>query len=168
MSAQTFPNPFKTELPTGQPLIIMSRIFDAPLALVWKVWTEKEHVAQWWGFPDTHNEVVEYDVRARGKWRIVSTQPDGSKFVFYGTYLAVEPKVLIRNTFAVEDMNEEDERYYEEHHFEARDGKTQYRSVSNFPDIASRDALVETGMEEGANASMVTFDAILERLKEQK
>jgi uncharacterized protein YndB with AHSA1/START domain len=62
MNAQTFPNPFKTELPADQPLIIMSRTFDAPLALVWKVWTEKEHVAYWFG-PREDNEVVEYDVR---------------------------------------------------------------------------------------------------------
>ena len=49
MTTQTFANPFKTELPDDEPLIIMSRTFDAPLALVWKVWTEKEHVAHWWG-----------------------------------------------------------------------------------------------------------------------
>lgn len=164
MNLETFPNPFKTELPADQPLIIMSRTFDAPLALVWKVWTQPEHVAYWWG-PHETNRVAEYDVRTGGKWRIVSTMPDGAEVTFFGTYLAVEPNRLIRNTFVVEGMFEEDQRYYEEHHFEERDGKTFYRSVSNYPDFEMRNATVDTGMEWGANASMVKFDAILDRLK---
>jgi uncharacterized protein YndB with AHSA1/START domain len=163
MDAQNFPNPFKTEAPANEPLIIMTRSFSAPLALVWKVWTEAEHVAQWWG-PHAGNNVVEYDIRTGGKWRIHSTMPDGSTITFFGTYLAVEPKSLVRNTFVVEGMFPEDERYYEEHHFEERDGKTHYRSISNFPNIEMRNATIDTGMEWGANVSMVKFDEILERL----
>ena len=163
MNDQSFPNPFKTELPANEPLIIMSRTFDAPLELVWKVWTEKEHVARWWGFGN--NDVIEYDVRPGGKWRIVGLSPDGTKWVMFGTYLAVEPKTMIRNTFVVEGAFEEDERYYEEHHFEERDSKTFYKSISNFPDFEMRNATVDTGMEWGANVSMAQFDVILERLK---
>lgn len=165
MDAQTFSNPFKTELPDDQPLIVMSRTFDAPLALVWKVWTDSQHVAQWWG-PHETNRVLSYDVRTGGKWRIVSTMPDGAEMTFFGTYLAVEPTTMIRNTFVVEGMFEEDPRYYEEHQFEERDGKTHYRSVSNFPDFEMRNATVDTGMEWGANASMAKLDAILEQLKQ--
>ena len=164
MDAQTFSNPFKTEVPADQPLIIMSRTFDAPLELVWTVWTRPEHVAYWFG-PHAANEIVEYDVRTGGKWRVVSAMPDGSRIVFFGTYLAVEPKSMIRNTFVVEGMFEEDARYYEEHHFEERDGKTFYRSVSNFPDFDMRNATIDSGMEWGANVSMVKFDEVLGRLK---
>lgn len=163
MNEQTFANPFKTELPADEPLIIMSRTFNAPLELVWKVWTQKEHVALWWGFGN--NEVIDYDVRTGGKWRIVGISPDETRWTMFGTYLAVEPKTMIRNTFVVEGMTEEDERYYEEHHFEERDGQTHYRSVSNFPDFEMRNAVVDTGMEFGANVSMAKFDTILEQLK---
>jgi uncharacterized protein YndB with AHSA1/START domain len=163
MNAQTFPNPFKTELPANEPLIIMSRTFDAPLELVWTVWTQPEHVAYWWG-PREDNEIVEYDVREGGKWRIISSMGDGDKVVFFGTYLVVEPKKMIRNTFVVEGQFEEDSRFYEEHHFEERDGKTHYRSISKVDSIDTRDAVVATGMEWGANASMVKFDEILERI----
>lgn len=31
--------------------IVITRVIDAPPALVWKAWTEPEHLAQWWG-PD--------------------------------------------------------------------------------------------------------------------
>lgn len=162
---QSFPNSFKTELPADQPLIIMSRTFDAPLDLVWKVWTQPEHVAYWFG-PRENNEIAEYDVRTGGKWRIISTMQDGSRIVFHGTYLAVEPRTMIRNTFVVEGQFEEDARFYEEHRFEERDGKTFYRSVSKLDSIEARDAVVASGMEWGANASMVKVDEILQRLKQ--
>ena len=31
--------------------LIVSRVFDAPIELVWKAWTDPEHVMRWWG-PD--------------------------------------------------------------------------------------------------------------------
>jgi len=165
MSVQTAPNLFKTELPDDAPLIIMTRTFDAPLALFWTVWTQPEHVAFWWG-PRQDNEILEFDVRTGGKWRIRSSMGDGSAVVFFGTYLAVEPRRLIRNTFVVEGLFEEDERYYEEHHFEECDGQVHYRSVSNFPDFGMRQSVIDSGMEWGANAAMDKVDAILARLQQ--
>jgi len=29
--------------------ILFTRVFDAPRELVWKAWTEREHVERWWG-----------------------------------------------------------------------------------------------------------------------
>jgi len=31
------------------PELTLTRIFDAPRSLVFKVWTEEAHVAKWWG-----------------------------------------------------------------------------------------------------------------------
>jgi uncharacterized protein YndB with AHSA1/START domain len=31
--------------------LIVTRVFDAPIELVWKAWTDPEHVMRWWG-PD--------------------------------------------------------------------------------------------------------------------
>jgi len=164
MNAQAQQNLFKTELPADEPLIIMSRTFDAPLHVLWAVWTQPEHVAYWWG-PREDNKVVEYDVRTGGKWRIVSTMSDGSGITFFGTYVAVTPQSMIRNTFVVEGMFEEDDRFYEEHHFEERDGKVFYRSVSRLESFEQRQGLVDSGMEQGANASMAKVDEILRRLQ---
>ena len=155
---------FKTELPADEPLIIMSRTFDAPLDLLWMVWTKPEHVAYWWG-PREDNEIVEYDVRTGGKWRIVSSMTDGDKVTFFGTYLEVIDKAMIRNTFVVEGMFEEDDRFYEEHHFDERDGKVFYRSVSKLENFEQRQGVIDSGMEWGANASMAKVDEILARLR---
>jgi uncharacterized protein YndB with AHSA1/START domain len=48
----------------------ITRVFDAPRELVWKVWTDPEHMKQWAGprqFMATH---VENDPRPGGKWRL--------------------------------------------------------------------------------------------------
>jgi uncharacterized protein YndB with AHSA1/START domain len=156
-------NLFKTELPADEPLIIMTRTFDAPLDLLWTVWTQPEHVAYWWG-PREDNRVVELDVRTGGRWRIVSSMGDGAEVVFFGTYLAVEPKTMIRNTFVVEGMFAEDDRFYEEHNFEERDGKVFYRSVSRLDSFETRQGVIDSGMEQGANASMAKVDELLRRL----
>lgn len=164
MTAQANQNLFKTELPADEPIIVMTRTFDAPLDLVWAVWTQPEHVAYWFG-PREDNEIVEYDVRPGGKWRIVSSMGDGSAVTFFGTYLAVTPKTMIRNTFVVEGMFEEDDRFYEEHNFEERDGKVFYRSVARLDSFEARQGVIDSGMEWGANASMAKVDELLERLK---
>lgn len=164
MNAHAQPNLFKTELPADEPVIIMTRTFDAPLALLWTVWTQPEHVAVWWG-PREDNEVVEYDVRTGGKWRIVSSMGDGDTVTFFGTYLEVIHHQLIRNTFVVEGMFDEDDRFYEQHNFEERDGKVLYRSVSRLESFEQRQGVIDSGMEHGANASMAKIDAILARLK---
>jgi uncharacterized protein YndB with AHSA1/START domain len=49
--------------------LTITRVFDAPRALVWKAWTGPEHLMNWWG-PRAHPaEKVEADVRVGGRWR---------------------------------------------------------------------------------------------------
>ena len=49
----------------------VTRVFDAPVALVWKMWTRPEHLVHWWK-PNGFNEgrIESLDVRPGGKWRI--------------------------------------------------------------------------------------------------
>jgi uncharacterized protein YndB with AHSA1/START domain len=50
---------------------VQSRVFRAPRELVWKVWTDPQHVAHWWGpngFTITNHEM---DVRPGGSWRFM-------------------------------------------------------------------------------------------------
>ncbi|WP_332702782.1 hypothetical protein, partial [Devosia sp.] len=85
-----------------------------------------------------------------------------------GTYLEVKPKTFIRNTFVVEGMYEEDDRFFEEHNFEERNGKVYYRSIARLESFEQRQGVIDSGMEWGANASMAKVDEILERLKAGK
>lgn len=48
----------------------MTRTVKAPIDLVWKVWTEPEHLIQWWG-PNGHTTTIdEMDFREGGQWKL--------------------------------------------------------------------------------------------------
>lgn len=64
----------------------VTRIFDAPVSRVWKVETEPEYFAQWFG---AKAGSVAMDVRTGGSWRAVVAAPDGSEFPLSGRYVDV-------------------------------------------------------------------------------
>ncbi len=57
-----------------------TRIYDAPRELVWKAWTEPEHLANWWGPDGFTNTIHEMDVRPGGAWNLVMHGPDGRDY----------------------------------------------------------------------------------------
>lgn len=57
--------------------ITMTRVLHAPRELVWKVWTDPEHIAKWWGPTGFTNTIHTMDVRAGGDWLFIMHGPDG-------------------------------------------------------------------------------------------
>ena len=57
--------------------LTITRVFDAPRALVFQAWTDAKHLAQWWGPRDFTNPVCEIEARAGGAIRIHMRGPDG-------------------------------------------------------------------------------------------
>lgn len=73
-----------------------SRVFDAPRDLVWKMWTDPEHVAQWYGPRGYRTTIHEMDVRPGGHWRFILHGPDGQDYQNHNVYLeVVEPERLV-------------------------------------------------------------------------
>lgn len=56
------------------------REFDAPRDLVWQVWTDPKHLAQWWGPNGFTTTTSSFDMRAGGEWRFVMHGPDGRDY----------------------------------------------------------------------------------------
>jgi uncharacterized protein YndB with AHSA1/START domain len=48
--------------------LVVRRIIDAPVELVWKAWTDTEHVKRWWGPKDYTSPVCKIDLRVGGKF----------------------------------------------------------------------------------------------------
>jgi uncharacterized protein YndB with AHSA1/START domain len=78
-------------VPADDAVIVMTRIFDAPRALVWEAMTEPRHVAQWWGGPGFTNPICEMDVRPGGLWRHVMRFPDGGELHMNFVFVEVDP-----------------------------------------------------------------------------
>lgn len=76
--------------------IIIARVFDAPRALVWKAWTEREHIVQWWGPTGFTNTTQTMEVRPGGVWLHVMHGPDGTDYPNKITFIeVVKPELLI-------------------------------------------------------------------------
>ena len=92
--------------PTERELVIM-RVFDAPRELVWKAWTERERLMQWFGPKGFTMRTATLDLRPGGVFHYCLQSPDGQdvcgKFV-YREIVAPERIVLV-NSFSDEKGN---------------------------------------------------------------
>ena len=64
----------------GDREMVATRIFAATRELVFKMWTEPEHIAKWWGPNGFTNTIHEMDVRPGGAWRFIMHGPDGTDY----------------------------------------------------------------------------------------
>jgi uncharacterized protein YndB with AHSA1/START domain len=60
--------------------IRISRVLDAPVALVWELWTDAEHIKNWWGPNDFTNTISKMEVQPGGEWNLVMHGPDGTDY----------------------------------------------------------------------------------------
>jgi uncharacterized protein YndB with AHSA1/START domain len=75
----------------GLPELRLRRGFDAPKRLMFRLWTEPEHIRRWWGPRDFSVPHVEFDARPGGKLRIDFRGPDGVTFPNHGEVREVVP-----------------------------------------------------------------------------
>ena len=58
----------------------ISRLLNAPIALVWEVWTDPEHIKNWWGPNGFTNTITQMKVEPGGEWNLVMHGPDGTDY----------------------------------------------------------------------------------------
>ena len=87
--------------------LVITRIFDAPKELVWKAWTDSEHLMQWWGPKDFTSHFCKTDLRIGGKFHFCMKSSDGFEIWSTGVYKEVIhfDKLVFTNCFADEKGN---------------------------------------------------------------
>ncbi len=87
--------------------LVITRIFNAPVELVWKMWTEPKHVMKWWGPKDFTAPVCKIDFRVGGNYHNCMRSKEGQDFWSTGTYLEIVPlkKIVCTDSFADEKGN---------------------------------------------------------------
>ena len=78
--------------PTADRELIISRLLNAPVDLVWEVWTNPEHIKNWWGPDGFTNTISTMDVKKDGEWNLVMHGPDGTDYKNKSVY-----KEIIKN-----------------------------------------------------------------------
>lgn len=79
-------------------LLEITRTFDAPRALVFKVWSQPEHIVRWWGPEGCHLSNCEMDFRVGGSWRFCMSST-GMDHWIHGTYEEIAPPERLSFTY---------------------------------------------------------------------
>ena len=61
--------------------LFLSRTLNAPVELVWEVWTDPKHIANWWGPNGFTNTISKMEIRPGGEWDLVMHGPDGTDYI---------------------------------------------------------------------------------------
>jgi uncharacterized protein YndB with AHSA1/START domain len=122
-------------------VIIATRVFDAPPALVFAAWTEPRHLAHWYG-PNGFSLTTEsFAFRAGGTWRFVMHGPDGrdySNCVIFDEI--VHPERIVYHHRSVEGV--EPLCFKTVITFEDLGGKTRLTMQGIFPSAEARERVV--------------------------
>jgi uncharacterized protein YndB with AHSA1/START domain len=75
--------------------IEITRVYDAPVEIVWEAWTDPAQVAQWWGPRGFTLTTHSKDLRPGGTWVYTMHGPDGTDYPNYTRYLEVDPRARL-------------------------------------------------------------------------
>ena len=141
--------------------LVLERILDAPRHLVWKAWTDPEHLKSWWAPKPYETPEVEIDLRPGGIFFARMTGPDGFDTGHEGAGCVLEViegrKVVWTSALGPGYRpNPPGQIDCGEFPFtaiitfdDAGDGKTLYRAVAMHKDEADRDTHEKMGFHEG-------------------
>jgi uncharacterized protein YndB with AHSA1/START domain len=88
----------------GEGTVAITRVFDAPRALVWRAWTDPKILGAWFGPRGFTSSVPELDVRVGGALRIVMHGPDGNDYPMKGVFREVTPpERLVFSNIAIDN-----------------------------------------------------------------
>jgi len=127
--------------------IRVERVFDAPRAHVFSVWTDPALIPEWWG---DGTVVEQMDVRAGGSYRFRT-----ARGVVEGEFREVEPPARLVQTF---------QNHLQTLEFEDLGEQTKLTQTMLFETTEMRDMTMQYGVEEGAKRGFERVDAVLAKI----
>ncbi len=132
--------------PEAREDVVISRLFDAPRALVWEAWSSYAHLARWWGPMGFTTPRGSVELRPGGRFSLVTRSPDGTEYPMEGSVLEVEaPSRLVWTALAHGDV-----RVDTVVTFEDEGGKTRLTVRQTVP----RDPMMARGQKPGWSQSL--------------
>jgi uncharacterized protein YndB with AHSA1/START domain len=129
--------------------IRVERVFDAPRAHVFSIWTDPQLIPEWWG---DGTVVEEMDVRPGGTYRFRIA----NGYALEGEFREVDPPKRLVQTF----MN-----HLQTLEFEDLGEQTKLTQTMHFDSAEERDTTMQYGVEEGAKGGFARIDAVLEKIR---
>ena len=145
----------------GKQEIVISHVFNAPRELVFKTCMDPNLIPQWWG-PRKYETIVDkMEVRPGGEWRFINRGADGDEHAFHGFYHEISSPDTFVQTFEYEGAP--GHVSLETYRLEEQDGKTVMTSTAVFQSVEDRDAMIQSGMEEGTQELLDRLTELVEK-----
>jgi uncharacterized protein YndB with AHSA1/START domain len=134
--------------------ILITRVFDAPAALIYRALTTPDLVKRWYGFETSEWLVCEIDLRVGGQWRFVTREGD-MEIGFHGEYRELAEPHRIVQTEIYEGAPEPypNDVAVNTTTLDESGGVTTMTVLVSVPSQEIRDAILESGMEFGLQIS---------------
>ena len=149
--------------------VLVSREFDAPLALVWRAYTDRNILEQWWAPQPFRAETKTMDFAIGGFWQYAMVGPNGEKHWGRMNYLAIDnhKSINIEDVFCDSEGNTNTDLptskgqivFTETENGTRVDFKTIYTSE------AALQTIIEMGFEQGIT---IQLDQLANLIKENK
>lgn len=137
--------------------LYISRVYNAPVKLVWDAWTDPQKVAKWWGPRGFSLTTHSKDLRPGGHWKYTMHGPDGTDYPNTTKYFEVEQYARL-----VYDHGASDDRpplFRVTVTFEEVDGKTKMEMTMALESEEAAKATKKFIKDAGGNA---TWDRLAE------
>jgi uncharacterized protein YndB with AHSA1/START domain len=141
--------------------VLVTREFDAPIALVFDVLTKPEHVSKWFAPHGCEMKECSIDLRVGGNYHQVFVTDDGTECSFRGTFLEIEPPTRTVETWVFEGRPQLDTVETVELH--EADGVTKMTVRTTYRDKVSRDEGIQGGFD-GVGDSFDQMEDVLRSL----
>jgi uncharacterized protein YndB with AHSA1/START domain len=152
-------------LPTDTQIHI-TRDFDAPRHLIYRAWTTPELIKRWWHAKRGRATVADVDLRVGGKWRWVMVTDSGHEVAFHGEYREIVPNERLVYTEVFEGVpGGDDEPAVVTVSLREEAGRTRLTEVVEVSSRKVRDAIIETGMEEGLQDALDLLEQVAVSLR---
>ena len=142
----------------GDREIVMTRVFDAPMRLVFEAFSKPELLRRWFGPRGWSLVVCDVDLRVGGGFRFVLRGPDGRDMGMRGVYREITPP---ERSVHVESFDDYPGESLVTAVFIEDGGRTNLTVTVAYPSPEVRDIVIKSGMEHGAAES---YDKLAELL----
>jgi uncharacterized protein YndB with AHSA1/START domain len=140
--------------------IVISRLLNAPIELVWEVWTNPEHIKNWWGPDGFSNTISKMEVAPEGEWNLTMHGPDGTDY----RNESIFKEVVLHKKLVYEHMT--GPKFTATICFESRGNQTQLDWQMLFP---TKEALIQTvktfNAAEGLKQNVTKLEGYLQTQK---
>ena len=149
--------------------IRLSRVFAAPVPLVWKAFTDSAILDQWWAPKPWKAQTKSMNFSDGGAWEYAMAGPDGEKHWSMVRYSVIRPQAIFSGLDAFTDENGNIKADMPQTNwnvsFESLGDSTLVRIVMTADDFADLEKLIEMGFKEGITSAMNNLDELLPSLE---